>query len=438
MNATHHSPPFSLVWRHVAVALVAFPVALAGLAWAAPAVVASPRGPEALAVVHLFAIGWIALVVMGALTQMIPVVLAVPLASHKAIAASHALTAMGALAMTAGFATGTPLALMSGGTAVTAGFLIFVATLALTLRGVKKWDLTAVAVAGALGLMVLGGLLGALMAANQRWVFAPALFGAMPAHAHLLTVGWLTALTAGVSYKLLPMFSLAYGHPLTVGRWALGLLLGGALLWLVTIPLPAAWPLPGALQGLGALIYAWDAHRLLARRKKRRLETGLGMAARAIALLPLVVASGVAAALGVPGAMGAYGVLLLVGWIGWTLIGYLYKIVPFLVWVQRFSSPESAGKRPLATELVDARLARVAGDALTIGTLGMAAGFLTAHPGGVRVSAAIAASGALVAAYDLFQSQHRKGAPRSWKPPFSTPSKASSTPNSASASSISG
>jgi hypothetical protein len=340
--------------------------------------------------------------------------------------------------MAAGFATGTPLALMAGGSAVAAGFAIFVATLALTLRGVKTWDLTAVAVAGALGGMVLGGLLGLLMAANQRWVFWPALFGAMPAHAHLLTVGWLTALTAGVSYKLLPMFSLAYGHPLTAGRWALGLLLGGGALWIVTIPLPGAWPLPAATQGLGALLYAWDAHRLLARRKKRRLETGLGMAARAMALLPVVVAAGVAAALGVPGATAAYGVLLLVGWIGWTLIGYLYKIVPFLVWVRRFSSPEAAGKRPLATELVDARLARAAGDALTIGTLGMAAGFLGAHPGGVRVSAAIAAAGALAAAYDLFQSQHRKGAKARWKPPFSTPSRASSTPNSASASSISG
>lgn len=433
---SNHSPPFSLVWRHVAVALVALPVALGLVAWAGPDLVANPRGPLALTAVHLLAIGWMAMVVMGALTQMVPVVLGVPLASHRAIGVSHALTLSGALAMVTGFSSGFHPAVMAGGAAVAVGLCVFAGVMALTVRRVKKWDLTALAVAASLGCMVLGALLGALMALNFRFGFWPALYGAMPAHAHLLVVGWLSTLTAGVSYKLLPMFTLAYGHPMTKSRWALGLIFGGAVAWLPTLLFPAAWPLPAVLQGLGALLYAWDARQLLERRKKRRLETGLGQAARAIALLPLIVGVGALAAFGVPGATGAYGTLLLLGWVSWTLVGYLYKIVPFLVWVDRFSAPSSAGRRPLAPDLVDARLARVAGDALTVGTLALALGFGLGLPWLVQLAAGVAALGAAIAAYDLFMTTQRKGV-TPWKPPSATPSKASSIPSSASASSTS-
>lgn len=436
MQHASRTPPFDLPWRHFVVALLSLPVAFGAAAWGGEAITTAMRGPIALASVHILTLGFIAMAVMGALAQMVPVVLGTAIASEGALRVSHGLTALGTVALVAGFGARESLALIAGGGLAFAGLVLFVAVMGLTVSRVKKWEMTAATIAMALGFLALGGLLGLLSILNMRLGFSSLLYGAMPVHVHLLVGGWLTLLTAGVSYKLLPMFTLAYGHPPKTARWVVGLLASGSALWLPVLVWPGLWPLPGALLAVGASLYAWDAYRLVGRRKKKKLDTGLSLAVMGLGLLPVLATVGLAAGLGVPGAAAAYGFLLLGGWVTWTLIGYLYKIIPFIVWYHRFGQAQGPGPRPLAGDLVDARMAKAAQALLGLGVPAGALGLGLQLAPVFTAGAALAAVGATFAAADLLASPYRKGDP-AWSRSSGKPSRTSSTPSSGSTSSIS-
>jgi hypothetical protein len=49
----------------------------------------------------------------------------------------------------------------------------------------------------------------------------------------------------------------------------------------------------------------------------------------------------------------------LLGWIAWTLLGYAYKVVPFLVWTHRFGRLAGRQKVPLVGDVLDVRLSLI-------------------------------------------------------------------------------
>lgn len=67
--------------------------------------------------------------------------------------------------------------------------------------------LTALAVRASLVHLVAGFTFGGLLLANKGLQFEPALWGLLPAHAELLTIGWLAQLAMAVGYWILPRFS---------------------------------------------------------------------------------------------------------------------------------------------------------------------------------------------------------------------------------------
>lgn len=80
----------------------------------------------------------------------------------------------------------------------------------------------------------------------------------------------------------------------------------------------------------------------------------------AVAYLAIVVPSGVVAALvgsGSARVMFALGLAALVGWLGQSTLGYLYKIVPFLIWQSRYGARVGREKVPLMRDLVRQRWA---------------------------------------------------------------------------------
>jgi hypothetical protein len=58
-----------------------------------------------------------------------------------------------------------------------------------------------------------------------------------------------------------------------------------------------------------------------------------------------------------PTTLAALGLAVLVGWLGQSTVGYLYKIVPFLVWQSRYGPLVGRESVPLMRELVHERWA---------------------------------------------------------------------------------
>jgi hypothetical protein len=75
----------------------------------------------------------------------------------------------------------------------------------------------------------------------------------------------------------------------------------------------------------------------------------------AVAYLAVVMPSAVVVALAHwtrPPILAALGLAVLVGWLGQSTIGYLYKIVPFLIWNTRFGPLVGRQKVPLMRDLL--------------------------------------------------------------------------------------
>jgi hypothetical protein len=188
-----------------------------------------------IAATHLFVLGWICTIVMGAMYQLVPVALETGLYSEKLAAWQFVFHLVGFSGMVWMFWTWNMKQVGHFGVVLTVGVGLFVYNIARTLLRVPRWNVIATAVASALGwlsLAVCAGLtiavgkcsyesssvlapgnpLGALLHGLKSVATFTARFdqiGAMHAHAHLGALGVFVMLIVGISYKLVPMFTLS-------------------------------------------------------------------------------------------------------------------------------------------------------------------------------------------------------------------------------------
>jgi hypothetical protein len=175
-------------------------------------------------------------------------------------------------------------------------------------------------------------------------------------------VGFFTILIVGVSYKLIPMFTLSEIQNKRRAAWSIALLnvsLAGSF---VTILMRSPWKLAFTPLGVGALgLYGWELVAILRARKRQALDWGIKYFLTAVVLLfPFSLLAVVLSWPRLPlnGFTGqlenVYGFLGLVGVVSLAIMGMLYKIVPFLVWFKRYSIQIGRAQVPSLAELYSA------------------------------------------------------------------------------------
>jgi cbb3-type cytochrome oxidase subunit 1 len=381
-----------------------------------------------IAVTHLFVLGWICSIVMGALYQLVPVALETKLYSERLARWQLVFHVIGFAGMVWMFWVWDMKQVGHFGSAFAAGVGLFVYNIARTLRRAPKWNVTATAVAAALvwislavtaGLCVaaakcsyestfdsstprsLGAVLGGLRAVAGFMSRFDAI-GTMHAHAHLGGVGFFTMLIVGVSYKLIPMFTLSEVQSRRRAAWSVALLNVGLAGSFATILLRSPWKLAFAVVVVAALaVYGWELAAILRTRKRRALDWGITYFLTAIALLfPL---SAIAMVLSWPGLPqnrltaqleNVYGFLGLVGVVTLAILGMLYKIIPFLVWFRRYSGHIGRARVPSLAEMYSTRLQAVGYWAWLAGLAVTCAAIVSANETGVRWGCTALAAGA--------------------------------------------
>src|SRR5579875_1437941 len=336
---------------HFGAALACFLLAqiamVSGIAF--PAV--SLYAPTTLATVHLLTIGWLTVLMLGALHQFVPVMTAQGTTAGASALLSLIAILVGLGGMETGFLTlggylppAALVALPLGGLVVLSGAAIAAATLSQTLWRTRPLPFSAWFVAAGLVFLFvtlgMGITLGLAFFAPD-WVRWPGAFtSGLGLHLLAGLIGWFTLIAMGVSYRLLSMFTLA-----PEDRGALGI---------VVFVLSA-----GGLAAtcLGLALYLFDVARLYRARRRRKLELNTLMAVPALAAL--AVATLFAAALGIDGSTestaGALGYLFLCGWLSGLGLSQLYKIVPFLTWLERYGSLLGKQAVPRVQDLVNER-----------------------------------------------------------------------------------
>ncbi len=328
--------------------------------------------PGMLACAHLVTLGWVTMTMVGALYQILPVLIGTPVPRIAWGRWVHAGLAGGTVALAVGLAAGAAWAAAAWATGIAAALLglsLFTALAQFTVAawrapaaGATRWAirlaLAALAVTAALGLtFAVRQAAGNPLADRTAWIAV---------HAYWGLAGWIGALILGVGSAMLPMFYLTPQAP-AAGLWlalsALAATLVSALL------LPSGWLNGGLLNG-GAwiptasaiLAYATLAGCwlwMLSRRRRTANDASLWLwraalgwgAAGCVLLAWQQWAPDARAAL-------VLGMAMLVGCAANLINAMLLKIVPFLVWLHRFSRNLGKTPVPLMGDLLPARHAR--------------------------------------------------------------------------------
>ena len=408
-------------WVALVALVTAEALVVAGLAYPAAPLLA----PWSLVAVHLITIGWLTLLMLGALHQFLPVIAVRPLASEGLALASLLLVGAGLAAMVLGFLTldgaaVPPILLPAGGLAVLAGLLAAIGNLGWTLRGVHPLPLPGQFIVAAFAFLVITAVVGILFGCAfaipdmPGWVSD---FLTQGLSLHLLSGigGWFALIAIGVSYKLLPMFMLSDEDRGAVGSGVLVLVAGGlAVSWaggLATIFIGDQW-MPvrtigeGAVAG-GMALYLWDVVRLYRSRHRRVLELNGTTAAASLFMLAVSLVGLIAAA--ATRTVDTWAppilVLLLLGWFSLLGLGQLYKIVPFMTWLERYGAKLGRGPVPRVQDLVNERRARPWFIVFGLAAVGEALAAAAAMPIAARAGAAILLLSTLAIVRELVRSR---------------------------------
>lgn len=329
--------------------------------------------PQTLVVVHVVAIGWLSMLLCGALFQFVPVLVAKPLYSNFLPLPTLVLLCAGLLGLLCGFLQlagtiefGVSL-LPIGATLLALGFAFALWNLGRTL-----WD------ARPLGLsarFVIVGLASLVAAAGLGIIFAFVLGGAtaetrltavtaagLPLHVIAGLGGWLTITAMGVSYRLLAMFMLAPEREGASTRGALYLttaavavaVIGGLIAICNGAGLGTILTIAGLLAFVAFALYGSDMLYLYRARKRRLIELNSRMVGIAVAnLAASVILALILAAAGILGRyVGAVVFLVAFGWLSGLGLAQLYKIVAFLTWLECYGPVLGKAQTPRVQDLV--------------------------------------------------------------------------------------
>ncbi|ELZ44756.1 hypothetical protein C463_07367 [Halorubrum californiense DSM 19288] len=360
-------------------------------------VVDAMPGLGGLVHVHLFLVGWVCVTIMGAMTQFAPVWSGTTLHSRRLASAQLALVVGGLVGFATALALGRLPWLAGFGAVMLLGFWAFVYNLGRTLATVDDFDVTERHFVAALGFFValtgLGVLLAADLGAGLLADSGVSHAGVRGAHVTLAVFGAVLTTVYGALYRLGTMFTQTelhgvdhrlraveeVGHPVGVVALAGGRLVGATALARVG----------AALILLAALGFAV----VLARRLyEMRVERTPMHSRYAVVALAAWVATAAPAWLRSPTApdhvLGGPGSapLLLLGVVGFVIVGTLYHIVPFGVWVERYSDRLGFEAVPMIDDLYDDRLAAADGTLLSVGTALVVAADLLAGASGTTLA----------------------------------------------------
>jgi hypothetical protein len=319
------------------------------------------RLPAIWSAAHLFVLGWALMVAMGAMYQLVPVAFLTPIWSEKFGFWQFTVTALGILTFATALYLRPQDALIPGIMTLT-GILMFLVQMFMTLRSQAKPNILTLFVGSALFSLLLTITLGITLVISMKTGYASEYYQAIfKTHILLGTVGWFSLLIFGFSYKMVPMFSLAHGFTMKPAAYVFTFYLAGIILMVASFFTGShLLEIIGTLLLLaGFLAFSWHVKKIIDKRVKRKLDRPFMFALFAIGCgtaihLAAFMASSANLLLKTAGPIL---LLYLIAWIAFSIIGYLYKIVPFLWWTHKYSKEIGKKQVPALKDMMDEKLA---------------------------------------------------------------------------------
>ncbi len=314
-----------------------------------------------LALVHWYLLGFVMMIIFGAMAQLIPVVMEVGHFSIDLYRLIWPFLTIGTFLMGIGFLV-SPKILPYGGLLVIVSMSIFLYDTIMTLRHVEHISLTVKTVAISSLFLSLGIFSGFMMALGIGEGLGIDMDKWLDIHVVFVLGGYVTLTIMGLSIILLPMFGLSHGFDETPIKRAFWLMVAGVSGYSITRFLGTVqWGELLSLLVIFISVWFYLYQIMIIYRSRARKENdiwaksmyfGYGSLASALILgmINILVHS--------EQLLLAAGWFVIMGFFTFLITGHLYKIIPFLVWFERFSPLVGKEKVPMLHEMYPKKVAQ--------------------------------------------------------------------------------
>jgi len=357
-----NSPEFDVPLRYFLTGLLFFVLFSVGLMWLSPTYFKTYDDPKIFALVHTAVLGWITMTIMGAMYQLFPVALWAEIKSMKVARWNFWLYAPAVAGFAASFYVGFTPGIALFGLLIVGGIVHFSALTIQSVKSIKNWHIMAPYTIAAQGWLIVTILFGAAYALDWYFNWFDVSPHLLAAHVSFGLAGWLSLTLMGVSYRLMELFALSQRRSyklayINLGLWNFALIgLGISLIFFSNTPAVRIFV---TLLLASALIYTLDLLHLFMNRRRKSITLEHGFIF--VSLTSLIAGGALAAFMTCTNTfpnnyLVTYGYLLIVGWLGFAVVGKYYKIIPFLTWLHRYAPKAGFKTAPLLKDLYSASL----------------------------------------------------------------------------------
>ncbi|MHB8231482.1 MAG: hypothetical protein ACYDDB_01090 [bacterium] len=352
MNATDSSINISL--KHIKTALIFLPVFFIVMFVDSKSFNAYFfMNLKIISLTHIFTLGFLMMVIIGASYMLLPVALGVKIAYEKLFFPVYYAYVISLLVFVIGMHYFIGYLIALGGLFLFISVLIYDVNILLSLKKVKKWDYSAIGIAFAYSYLFIGLSIGLYLALSFYFRIGFDLYGILKDHVYLMFAGFTAMLFIAISYRLLPMFYMTktpYGlywktDLAAINAGIIGIL-ASSFFANGTAVHNYLSDAGGWLLGLGVLLYCFIFLSLMLKRLKKKLDITTLYLFSGIIFLILAALIGLFLTImpqrelnmfgGINGSYYTFGFLALFGFAGMAVIGFLHKIFPFLISLKVF------------------------------------------------------------------------------------------------------
>jgi len=313
---------------------------------------------KTVALVHMVTLGWLAMIMMGAFYQMVPVLVGGHVPGIRLTRLNFYFLTVGISSLIIGLNFWLPVFLLISVTLLGIGITNFVIQLSIALFRMKanrpvvfalRLSILFLALTATIGILMIGSMYGWWRLGVDRSIFK---------YLHITygLIGWVGFLLMGVAFHVIPMFYLTEAFPDRRSNLVIALELLGIICLSIgfIFQVPPFWLTVASVPILiGFVIFIGQIVILLKRRQRKNVDTTLRFWRLGLFCLPLSLICLSISLYRIDEVFTyLFAMLFLIGFAAAITNGMLYKIVPFLIWLHRFSSLVGKVETPTMKEIL--------------------------------------------------------------------------------------
>ncbi len=360
--ATEMAPPFILVAHYFIAGAIFYMIASFILPFYGGELNSFFLSPSLASLMHLYLLGFIMMIIFGAMYQLIPVVLEIPIFSKDFAYIQFYLFVIGIIIFSFALGVGGDYIKMLpyGAILMYISMLIFVANVFLTYKEIELWSITAKYILVSNIFLLIGVTIGFSIALDMIYGFGFDTISLATLHISTTIGGYVLMTIMGVGMILLPMFSLSHGFSERAINIAFYLVTIGLTLFLFSIFFKSAFLkyLGIGLVGVSITLGLYQMWYIFKTRIRKQYDSwAKNMIASFISLIVALLILPIALLINSQKLLILFGFVMFFGFFVYFIVGHIYKILPFLVWYQRYSPLVGKIKVPMLHEMVKERVA---------------------------------------------------------------------------------